>query len=115
MAGNGFVRIPGGIPDTAGETVRQRYVNESAQVGISNGLATKTILLSAAGTYDATEVLGFMVLTQGSAAWTLTFVEDTTTRSIPQAALTVGEIYPFHLSAITSGTDGTALLFLPVA
>lgn len=32
MAGNGFVRIPGGIPDTAGETVRQRYVNEAALV-----------------------------------------------------------------------------------
>lgn len=32
MAGNGFVRVPGAIPDTAGETVRQDYIGGAALV-----------------------------------------------------------------------------------
>lgn len=36
MAGNGFVRVPGGIPDTAGEVVRQDYVGGAALVSVSD-------------------------------------------------------------------------------
>ena len=32
MAGNGFVRVPGAIPSTAGETVRQDYINGASTV-----------------------------------------------------------------------------------
>lgn len=32
MAGNGFLRVPGAIPDTAGEIVRQDYIGGAALV-----------------------------------------------------------------------------------
>lgn len=37
MAGNGFLRVPGAIPDTAGEIVRQDYIGGAALVQTESG------------------------------------------------------------------------------
>ena len=115
MSGNAsnHIWVEDSTHERGGYWVRQQGTTSgAAHSNITNGLANKTIALAAAGTYNATEVHGFMVLVAASDAWTLTFTEDGTTRSIPAAALALGQIYPFKLSEITAGTSGEALLFL---
>jgi len=83
-------------------------VNGAAVV---SGLSRNQIV-QGAGTYNATEVLGYEVLVQGSSNWAQTPV-DGTAQTIPFASRVVGNIHPVHLSAITVGTGGSALLYIP--
>jgi len=76
-----------------------------------SGLSTNAVI-QGAGTYNTTEVLGYRVLVQGSANWAETPV-DGTSQAIPFAAQIVGNINPEHLSSITVGTGGSALLYIP--
>jgi len=75
------------------------------------GLATNGVL-QAAGTYTATDVLGYKVLVQGSADWSIT-LKDGSALTIPFGSMTVGDIFPEHLVSITVGTAGQALLYIP--
>jgi hypothetical protein len=71
-------------------------------------------LVQGAGTYSSTEILGYRVLVQGSGNWAQTPVNGTA-QTIPFAAQVVGNVNPEHLSAITVGTAGSALLYIPAA
>lgn len=56
MAGNGFVRVPGAIPDTAGETVRQDYTNGAALVSDAGQVPSSysgVVVLSTAAASEA--------------------------------------------------------------
>jgi len=75
------------------------------------GLSTNAVVVSAS-TYNSTEVLGYRVLTQGSADWAETPLNGTSV-AIPVASQIVGNINPEHLSEITVGTGGSALLYIP--
>jgi len=76
-------------------------------------LGRKAIALGASATYDSTDVLGFMILDPGTGAdWSWEF-KDGGTIAIPFAALSAGQIYPFHLASITSPAGGSACLLIP--
>lgn len=93
----------------SGKAAEQNSTNGAAHV---YSLGRKAANLVAAGTYNTTDVLGFLVTASGTASWTLTF-KDGGVMTVPQTALLVGQVYPFHLSAITSGAAGTAVLIIP--
>jgi len=76
-----------------------------------SGLATNAVV-QGAGTYNATEILGYRVLVQGSGNWAETPINGSA-QTIPFAAQIVGNINPEHLSSITVGTAGSALLYIP--
>ncbi len=91
-----------------GEHVDWIFTGGAAKV---NGLARNAAKVTATS-YSATEVLGFHVVVAGSGDWTLTFV-DGSGLTVAPGGLTAGQVYPEHLSAITVGTGGTALVFIP--
>ena len=64
-----------------------------------------------AGVYNTTEVLGYRVLAPGTGDWTITLVNGSAI-TIPFAAMLVGEVYPEHISSITVGAGGSALLYI---
>lgn len=76
-----------------------------------NGLAVNMVL-QGAGTYNSTDVLGYRVVVQGSANWTLD-PKNGSSISVPQGAFVVGAVYPEHLDSITVGTGGQAILYIP--
>lgn len=56
MAGNGSLRVPGAIPDTAGEKVRQDYTAGAAHVSdaiIISGFSQATVALSTTAAQSA--------------------------------------------------------------
>jgi hypothetical protein len=83
----------------------------SAGVEQASGLAGQAVALTAASTYNTTEIKGLLVTASGSASWTLVF-KNGGSMTVPQTALLVGTVYPFNLSSITSGAGGTAVLFI---
>lgn len=82
------------------------------------GLARNMVLhsdTSSPVSYSATEVLGFICCTASTGTWTITPVGGSEVSSIPAGAFAAGGQYSIHASAITVGTGGTALLFIPDA
>lgn len=75
------------------------------------GLSPNHVVQSA-GTYNATQILGYRVTAQGSSNWAQTPLNGSA-QTIPFAAQIVGNINPEHLSAITVGSAGSALLYIP--
>ena len=73
-------------------------------------LARSPVILSA-GVYNANEVKGLMILVPGSADWSITGV-DGAAQTIPVAAITAGHEWGVHLSTITVGTGGQALVYI---
>ena len=86
----------------------QQIIGGAASV---TGLATNAVV-QGAGTYNATQILGYRVLVQGSANWSETPINGSA-QTIPFAAQIIGAINPEHLSSITVGTGGSALLYIP--
>lgn len=74
------------------------------------GLARKAVV-QGAGTYSATEIVGYRVLVAGTTDWTIDPI-DSAIAVVPAAAMVVGQVYPEHLTSITVGTGGSALLYL---
>ena len=87
---------------------KQNYTNDAAHV---TGLASKAVV-QGAGTYNSTEILGYRVLVTGSADWSIT-TKNGAAVTIPVAAMVLGQVYPEHLTSITVGTGGSALLYIP--
>ena len=78
-----------------------------------NGLARRAIQQTA-GTYSATEILGYKITDVGSAAsWIATFV-DGGVETIAFGDAVVG-IYPDHLESLVVPTGGVATLYIPTA
>ena len=75
----------------------------------------RNIVVQAAGAYSATEVLGFICTAPGDADWTIDPVGGASVGGIDAATFTAGQIYPIHADAITVGTNGEAVLFIPDA
>jgi hypothetical protein len=85
----------------------------AADVGLGpdgGGLASNGDVRGA-GAHTLT-INGYRVLVAGSTDWTLTF-SGGGVETIPAAAMTVGQVYPEALTAITIGTGGSALLYIP--
>ena len=78
------------------------------------GLARNWVV-QAAGTYNTTEILGFICTTPGSGDWTADPIGGASVGSIDPATFTAGGVYPMHAESITVGTGGEALLFIPDA
>ena len=110
MANSGYKRVEGGVASTDGEVVTQNYSNGAAHF---YALARKPVK-QAAGTYSATEILGYRVLTAPTADDSaLTGVDGTAQTALPAAGFAAGSTYAEHLSSITVGTGGVFLLYLP--
>jgi hypothetical protein len=109
MSNNGYNTVAGAVPETVGEVVTQKYSNGAAHV---TGLASKTTVgPETAGTYNATEIIGFNVLNVGSAdSWVLTYVDG--------GVSTIGfgdmreDYFPSHLSSLLIPTGGVAEVFI---
>jgi len=100
------VSNPGEVGD-----VTQNYTEGAAHV---YGLARKVTATGpeSAGTYDATEILGFNVVNVGSAGnWTLFYI-DGGFSSIGFGDMREG-YWPAHLSTIIIPTGGLAEIFIP--
>ena len=108
MANNGHVVVSGG-QKSGNDPVIQEYHEGGQQI---YGLARK-IVSQSAGTYNTTEILGYRVITAGSGNWSLTSVDGAAVTGIVPTGFVVGEVYPEHLSSITVGTGGVALLYIP--
>jgi hypothetical protein len=108
----GAVNIVGSI---VGSAITWLGPYTAAEVGLGGGggggLAPDGIV-QGAGTYSATAINGYRVLVAGSANWSVTFTGGGVA-SIPFGAMTVGQVYPEALTAITIGTGGSALLYIP--
>jgi hypothetical protein len=108
------VHTPGGsglsfsLDSTTDEPIADKSTNGAAHIF---GLASKGVSQTA-GTYNTTEVLGYRVVVAGTGDWTA-ILKNGGTITIPAAAMILGEVYPEHLSSITVGTGGTALLYIP--
>ncbi len=92
-------------------TSEKKYNKSTDGAANVSGLASNGVLQSV-GTYSATDVLGYKVLAQGSADWSIT-LKDGSALTIPFASMIVGDILPEHLVSITVGTAGQALLYIP--
>lgn len=77
-----------------------------------SGLATNAVILAAASTYNTTDILGYKITAQGTADWSIT-LKNGSAITVPFASMIVGDVLPEHLSSITSGTGGTAILYIP--
>ncbi len=75
------------------------------------GLASNAVKVTATA-YSATEILGFHVIAPGSGNWTVTPLNGSAIILAP-GGFTAGQVYPEHLSAITVGTGGEALVYIP--
>ena len=106
--GNKFLSKNGDVHTWLGDGWVQTSFGGAAGV---SGLAVNAVV-QGAGTYNTTDVIGYRVLVQGSANWSVT-PKDGTAQTIPQAAMIVGDVYPEHLTAITVGTGGSVLLYIP--
>jgi hypothetical protein len=73
----------------------------------------RALKVQAAGTYNTTEVLGFVCTAPGSGDWTIVPIGGPSTSGIDPATFTAGQVYMIHASSITVGTAGEALLFIP--
>lgn len=93
---------------SAGDSEEIRSTNQALHVA---GLAGNAVLQTA-GTYNATEVLGYRVVVAGSANWTLNFVGGGSA-SLSPSAFVEGAVYPEHLSSIVVGAGGSAVLYIP--
>jgi len=76
------------------------------------GLA-RNCVVQGAGTYNATEVLGFVCSVASSADWSITPKDGTAVTTIDKGTFAAGQTYPIHATSITVGTGGEALLFIP--
>ena len=76
------------------------------------GLA-QNLVVQAAGTYNTTNVLGFICTAPGTGDWTIDPVGGASVGGIDAATFTAGQIYPVHAESITVGTGGEAVLFIP--
>jgi len=76
------------------------------------GLA-RNIKVQAAGTYNTTDVIGFICTAPGSGDWSITPVDGTAVTGIDPATFSAGQVYPIHATSITVGTAGEAVLFIP--
>ena len=88
------------------------------QAGTSDGSTkvyglARNLKVQAAGTYNTTEVLGFICTAPGSGDWTIDPIGGSSVGSIDPATFTAGQIYPIHAESITVGTAGEAVLFIP--
>lgn len=84
-----------------------------AEAVVIDGLATNMVR-QVAGVYNATKVLGFLVEAAPTADDTaITPVNGVATTAINKEAFTEGQVYPIAASAITVGTGGEFLLFIP--
>jgi len=104
-------RIVNSYQDAAtGRSEAQKGTNGSAHF---YALARKPVK-QAAGTYSATEILGYRVLTAPTADNSaLTGVDGVAQTALPAAGFAAGSTYSEHLSSITVGTGGVFLLYLP--
>lgn len=110
MANSGTLIIRNATPDVDGEEVLQKYTGGTVHVyGLARNMIRKT-----AGIYNNTEVLGYLVEAAPSADDTaITPVDGSEIAAINKEAFTEGQVYPIHASAITVGTGGEFLLFIP--
>ena len=76
------------------------------------GLA-RNLVVQAAGTYNTTEVFGFICTTPGSGDWTIDPISGSSVGGIAPTTFTAGQVYPIHAESITVGTGGEAVLFIP--
>lgn len=109
MSGNG--ELIQGEDSSTGEKVSPLVTNKAVNV---SSLARNGVL-QGAGVYNTTDVLGYRVLAPGTGAWSITLVDGGGPISIPVAAVIAGEIVLEHLSSITVGTGGSAVLYTPNA
>lgn len=106
MSGNGV--LIQGDDSTTGEKVSPKITNDALHV---SSLARNGVL-QGAGVYNNTEILGYRVLAPGTGAWSITLI-DGAPIAIPVTAVIAGEIVLEHLSSITVGTGGSAILYTP--
>jgi len=95
---------------TRDPTTGQLFDDGAAHVyGLGRNMVRQT-----AGTYNSTQVLGFLVEAQPSADDTaITSVDGAAVTAIDAATFIEGTVYPIHASSVTVGTGGEFLLFLP--
>lgn len=76
------------------------------------GLARNIVAVAAGETYNATEIRGYRVLTPGSGNWSMTSVEGSAITGIVPTGFVAGAVYAEHLSSLTVGTGGAALVYI---
>lgn len=87
------------------------YLNSTNDGAHIYGLSSNAVKVTAAA-YSATDILGFRVIAQGSGNWSLT-PKNGSAITLAPGGFTPGQVYPEHLSAITVGTGGEALVYIP--
>ena len=78
----------------------QRFTDGAAHV---YGLARNAVLVDSATAYNTTEIFGFIcVVVSGAGDATITMAGDSTSTAITMAdaAFTVGQVYPLHLTEL---------------
>ncbi len=73
----------------------------------------RNIIVQAAGTYNSTEVLGFICSIASTADWSITPIGGAAVTTIDKGTFSAGGVYPLHCSSITVGTAGEAVLIIP--
>lgn len=79
-----------------------------------DNLATN-LVVQAAGTYNTTEIYGFICSIPGSGDWTIDPMNGGSVSGIDPATFAAGQTYWIHATSITVGTTGEALLIIPSA
>ncbi len=94
---------------------QDRFYRQWGQAGDAAKIYSmaRKMVVQSAGTYSATEVLGYRVLIQGTGDWQIQGVDDASPVTVPFAAMLEGVQYAEHLKSITVGTGGSVILYIP--